>query len=127
LIASRLHHASLPVTDLERARKFYGELLGLEEIERPDFPFDGTWYRAGECEVHLIVPMEGLDLGVAPSEINPFAVHTAFEIEDYEATIAALREAGLEMLDTGVDNGQVWVQDPDGNVIELIAVQAVSA
>jgi catechol 2,3-dioxygenase-like lactoylglutathione lyase family enzyme len=109
---------------LERAKKFYGEVLGLEEMERPDFPFDGVWYRAGECEVHLIVPMEGLDLGKAPTEINPFAVHTAFAIDDYDKTVAVLEAAGLEMLALGAEVGQLWVQDPDGNVIELIAPPA---
>jgi glyoxylase I family protein len=30
-----LHHVSLTVTDLARARTFYGEVLGLPELERP--------------------------------------------------------------------------------------------
>ena len=51
----RIHHASLCVSDLARAKAFYGESLGLEEIPRPDFPFPGAWYRAGANEVHLIV------------------------------------------------------------------------
>jgi catechol 2,3-dioxygenase-like lactoylglutathione lyase family enzyme len=68
--------------------------------------------------------MEGLDLGKAPTEINPFAVHTAFAIDDYDKTVAVLEAAGLEMLALGAEVGQLWVQDPDGNVIELIAPPA---
>ena len=127
MITSRLHHASFPVTDIARARRFYGEVLGLQEIERPEFPFDGAWYRAGQCEVHLIVPMEGLDLGKAPAEINPFAVHTAFAIDDYDAAVSRVKSAGIEVLETGVENGQFWVQDPDGNVIEFIAPPVAGA
>jgi catechol 2,3-dioxygenase-like lactoylglutathione lyase family enzyme len=36
-----LHHVALPVSDLARAAKFYREVLGLEELERPHFSFAG--------------------------------------------------------------------------------------
>ena len=50
-----LHHVALPVSDLERAAKFYREVLGLEELERPHFSFAGKWYRlAGDQQLHLI-------------------------------------------------------------------------
>ncbi|HJX30081.1 MAG TPA: VOC family protein [Thermoanaerobaculia bacterium] len=46
-----LHHVSLPVGDLERSRRFYREVLGLEEIARPPFPFPGAWFRLGDREL----------------------------------------------------------------------------
>jgi len=101
--------------------RFYGDLLGLVPIERPELGFPGAWYRAGACEVHLIVPFEGADLGSAPSQINPFAVHTAFAIDDYARVLERLKAAGIAVLETSPEMGQMWVQDPDGNVIELIA------
>jgi catechol 2,3-dioxygenase-like lactoylglutathione lyase family enzyme len=54
--------------------------------------------------------------------LNPAAHHVAFRIDDYEAAAARLRESGLDVLETGPAAGQMWVQDPDGHVIELIAV-----
>jgi len=120
VIGRRLHHASFPVTDLERSMRFYGEVLGLKQISRPSLPFPGAWYGAGGCEVHLIVPFEGTDVGAAPSQLNPFAVHTAFAIDDYAAALEQLRAAGVEVLETSPEIGQMWVQDPDGNIIELI-------
>jgi glyoxylase I family protein len=122
MIARRLHHASFPVSDLERSMHFYGNILGLEPIDRPDFPFAGAWYRAGQCEVHLIVPIEGSDLGSPPPDLNPIAAHTAFAIDDYAATAERLRGEGLEVLELGAEMGQMWVRDPDGNIIEFIAV-----
>ncbi|MCG8673193.1 MAG: VOC family protein [Pseudomonadales bacterium] len=120
LVVGPLHHASFPVSDLSRSKQFYGDLLGLEEIERPSFPFEGAWYRAGSCEVHLIVPMEGMDIGRPPTDLNPMAVHTAFAIVSYQSALAHFKESGVEVLETNEDMGQMWVRDPDGNVLELI-------
>jgi catechol 2,3-dioxygenase-like lactoylglutathione lyase family enzyme len=100
--------------------RFYGEVLGLESIERPDFGFAGAWYRAGACEVHLIVPFEGMDIGSPPTELNPMAVHTAFSIESYERAVVHFKESGIELLETNAEMGQLWVRDPDGIVLELI-------
>lgn len=104
-----------------RSQRFYEDVLGLEPIERPDLGFPGAWYRAGDCEVHLIVPIDGMDVGAPPVELNPMAVHTAFTIDDYSAVVARLKSAGLELLELGAEAGQLWIRDPDGNVIELIA------
>ena len=120
MIAQRLHHASFPVSDLARSMDFYGRVLGLQPIARPPLPFPGAWYQAGACEVHLIVPFEGTDVGKAPQQVNPFAVHTAFTVSDYEAVRTRLLGEGLELLETGPEVGQMWVRDPDGNIIELI-------
>jgi catechol 2,3-dioxygenase-like lactoylglutathione lyase family enzyme len=120
VIATRLHHVSLPVKEIERSRRFYGELLGLEEIPRPDFPFPGAWYRLGPCEVHLIQPPPKADVGTRPSRTNPMAGHAAFAIEDYVKVRDQLRARGVELLETSPEAGQMWLRDPDGNVIELI-------
>jgi len=123
MIARRLHHQSFPVTDLDRAMGFYGGVLGLEQIERPDLGFPGAWYRAGDCEVHLLVAPPGTDLGRGPADLNPLAAHTAFAIDDYADTVERLESSGLEVLELGPETGQMWVRDPDGNIIELIAVR----
>ena len=121
MLARRLHHASFPVSDLAKAKYFYGEILGLIEIERPDFGFAGAWYAGGDCEVHLIVPGDGFgDAGSPPSGLNPMAVHTAFAIDDYDSAVARFEEHDIEVFGLGRDVGQFWVKDPDGNVIELI-------
>ena len=119
-IVRGLHHASFSVHDLARARRFYGEILGLEEIARPGFPFDGTWYRAGDSQVHLIVAPPEVDLGARPPRPHPLAPHTAFAIDDYDAVRTRLKTHGLEPIEAPAF-GQMWVADPDGHVIELIA------
>lgn len=113
----RIHHASLCVSDLSRARVFYGEVLGLEEIPRPDFPFAGAWYRAGANEVHLIVLEEGTQPG---TPLNALHRHVAFALDDVGAASAELEKRGYDVLGGGPGASQAWVKDADGNIIELI-------
>src|SRR6266581_4242839 len=51
----RLDHVALLVKDVERSRRFYVQLLGMEEHPRPsNFDFPGAWLRKGSAEIHLI-------------------------------------------------------------------------
>jgi catechol 2,3-dioxygenase-like lactoylglutathione lyase family enzyme len=116
-----VNHVSFPVTDLQRALRFYRDTLGLVPIPRPDFGgLDGAWLSAGDVQVHLIVTPEGADVGRTPAATNPLAAHTAFAIDDYDATKTAFDAAGIDVFGLGAELGQMWVQDPDGHVIELI-------
>jgi len=115
-----MNHISFPVRDLERSRRFYEDVLGLEPIPRPDLPFPGAWLARSGIQVHLIVPPEGAPLGNPPPSLNPLAGHVAFAIADYDAVVAALHAAGVETLEAGSEVGQLWVRDPDGHLIELI-------
>jgi catechol 2,3-dioxygenase-like lactoylglutathione lyase family enzyme len=75
--------ARLPAQDLERARAFYAEKLGLEPIdERPG----GLLYRLGSCEFALF-----LSTGRASGE------HTqmGFEVADIDGTVAELKARGV--------------------------------
>lgn len=114
------HHVSFPVGDLARARAFYEGVLGLRQKPRPDFPFPGVWYQAGACEVHLIQMVPGIEVGAPPPSLNPMASHAAFAIRDYAAMLAQMKAKGLEVLETSPQQGQMWVRDPDGHIIELI-------
>jgi glyoxylase I family protein len=115
-----LNHVSFPVRDLEQSLHFYRDLLGLELISRPNLPFPGAWLGGNGIQVHLIVPPEGAPLGSPPPSLNPLAGHVAFAIDDYDAVVTALQDAGIETLEAGAEIGQLWVRDPDGHLIELI-------
>lgn len=119
-LKAKAHHTSFPVKDLARSRAFYEGVLGLEEKPRPDFGFPGVWYQAGTSEVHLLETGAGVDVGEPPPALNPMAQHVAFAIADYDAALALLRSRGLEVLETSPQQGQMWVRDPDGHIIELI-------
>jgi catechol 2,3-dioxygenase-like lactoylglutathione lyase family enzyme len=126
-----LHHIAISVSDLARARQFYGEVLGLEEIPRPNFPFDGAWYRVGRQEVHLIVsrdPTFRSGKGVTLED-----GHFALRVTSYRAALAHLEAKGFRATTdepgrsmranpssvTGYP--QIHILDPDRNVIEINA------
>lgn len=115
-----VHHVSFPVSDLERSRRFYEDVLGVREIDRPDLGLPGAWYRAGGTEIHLIQTPDGVDVGSRPPSLSPLAAHCAITIDDYTKTFDELASKGVEVLGTSAERGQMWVRDPDGNIFELI-------
>jgi glyoxylase I family protein len=121
MIARRVDHVSFAVRDLARSLAFYRDLLGLEPVPRPDLGIPGAWLGAGEAQVHLIEVPAAFDAGTPPATVNPAAGHAAFAIDDYAAALRTLLDRGLEVVTFGEASGQMWVKDPDGHIIELIA------
>ena len=122
MIARRVDHVSFAVRNLDRSLAFYRDVLGLTLAPRPDLGIPGAWLQAGDAQVHLIEVPADFDGGSLPPTLNPTAGHTAFGIDDYDTALAALQAHGLDVLALGAAAGQMWVKDPDGHVIELIAV-----
>ncbi len=126
----KLDHSALVVRDLERARWFYGEALGLVEIPRPkSYAFRGAWFRGSSFELHLIhsdettAPAGFGDLG--EGVLRGLAHHLAFEVEDLDAALARLRDHGIETVSGPLPRGdgalQAYVFDPDGNFLEFFS------
>lgn len=120
---ARLHHVSLPVTDLGRARDFYEGVLGLRPAARPDFDFAGAWYDLGGAQLHLIVhpTARALRGSRAPDSRD---AHFALRVPSYAAALARLAAAAwpcLEKPRSRTGWRQIFLTDPDGNVIELNA------
>lgn len=116
-----LHHVSLTVTDLARAKRFYGDILGLPELQRPAFDFPGAWYALGDRQLHLIVHTTPRTLR-GTTEIDSRDGHFAVRIRDFRGTVEHLRAQGVpfrERPDNPTPWAQIYVTDPDGNVIEL--------
>ena len=115
------HHVSVCVTDLERAKAFYGDVLGLPEIRRPAFSFPGAWYELGNWQLHLIVHTTPLALR-GTTEIDGRDGHVAFRVRNYKETVDYLRARGVPFHENPQNPtpwAQVYVTDPDGNVIEF--------
>ncbi|MCA0984407.1 VOC family protein [Halobacillus yeomjeoni] len=117
-----IHHVSLLVTDIEKAKHFYGSVLGFEESdERPGFDFPGAWYQVGNTQIHLIVHEEGKTLR-GTTALDSRDGHFAIRVSDIEKFIHRMEAYEVEILDkpnskTGWH--QVFISDPDGNLIEF--------
>ena len=117
----RIHHVSLAVTDIEKAKSFYQDILCLEEIERPQFGFPGAWYQIGNQQLHLIVHPEAKTLRQT-NELSSKEGHFAFRVKSYKETLRWLKEKGVEIYENPTSKSgfaQIFVADPDGNLIEL--------
>ena len=108
-------HATILVRDLERTRKFYTTVLGLREIERPRFSFNGTWFAVGDQELHIVV--KG-DLAGDPAFSDDR--HIALGVRDFDAVPDKLSAQGIPFrLGNHPARRQIFFRDPDGNLIEL--------
>jgi catechol 2,3-dioxygenase-like lactoylglutathione lyase family enzyme len=119
----------LPARDLERARAFYAEKLGLEPVEeRPG----GLLYRCGGAEFALFT-----------SAGAPSGEHTqmGFEVDDIDEVVAELRRRGVEFQDVdvpglrtvdgiarvegnypskgGIGERAAWFHDSEGNLLGI--------
>jgi catechol 2,3-dioxygenase-like lactoylglutathione lyase family enzyme len=108
----------LEVVDLEASERFYAEVLGLPVVDRwPDR--EAVWVMAGErTRIGLWRPQVGLAGGRGGLHVH-FALHIAED--DYEAAVERLREQGQDLQEIAFEGAgrAVYVDDPDGNVVEL--------
>ena len=111
---TRIDHVSVLVTDVARARAFYGGMLGLTEIPPPkEFDFVAVWYDLGGQYLHLLKKPQ-------PDTESPR--HFCLHVEDAAAARAELRANGLAIQETVriAAADRFFVRDPDGNRIEIL-------
>ena len=114
MIVERTDFISVPVTDMGRAERFYGETLGLPKISTRGFPE----FQLGEnVSVYLLDMTQ-----VGSSFQGPHTAHVALRVPDVAATRAELEAKGVEfdgdILDTSVCH-MAFFKDPDGNQFML--------
>ena len=125
--AKHLDHLTLVVADLDATRNFYCNLLGMQQVDRPAFSFPGSWFQLGDMMVHIILEHEGscpAGNPAPPDERAKRSHHIAFELAgDPDLVLAAIQEHNVPIIkgpQVRPDNAfQLFVQDPDGHVIEL--------
>ena len=111
-----IQHVALEVREQDVAAcvRFWG-LLGFGQVQAPEaLAARSTWVQAGTTQIHLLhadepgVPLEG---------------HVAVIVGDFDATMAALREAGFDAQERTRywDSPRAFVRSPSGHRVELMA------
>ena len=110
---TELAFVATPVTDMARARAFYEGALGL----KPTHDFNGQW-------IEYTIPEGTFAItNIEPEwKPSPQGTSVAFEVDDLDATVEALKAKGIA-LDMGIFDTPVCrmaiISDPDGNHVTL--------
>jgi catechol 2,3-dioxygenase-like lactoylglutathione lyase family enzyme len=113
--------ATLGVSDIDRARKFYGETLGFSVAQESP---GGILFQGGQGTAFFVYPSEFAGTNKATA--------MSFNVDGFDATVEDLRQRGITFLDfdygdfkteNGIaqtpDGPAAWFADPDGNIIAV--------
>jgi catechol 2,3-dioxygenase-like lactoylglutathione lyase family enzyme len=112
-----LHHVQLamPAGEEDTARAFYGDVLGLREVEKPAelAKRGGAWFRGGDLEVHL-----GVEEPFRPAR----KAHPGILVDDLDAVQQRFAAAGIEVRADGLFPGyrRFYADDCFGNRLEFL-------
>ncbi|MDP8904069.1 MAG: VOC family protein [Chloroflexota bacterium] len=107
---------AMPVGQEDAARRFYADILGLTEVEKPAglAGRGGCWFVGQSTHLHL-----GVEADFRPAT----KAHPALLVADLDAARRTLTEAGVRVVDDdSIDVDRFYADDPFGNRIEFVAV-----
>ena len=97
------------------ARVFWSDVLGLEELPKPETlrTNGGLWLALGQCELHL-----GVEKEFVPAQ----KAHPGFAVDDLDAVAAQIETFGQKLRwDTTLnDRRRFFTEDPFGNRLEFL-------
>jgi catechol 2,3-dioxygenase-like lactoylglutathione lyase family enzyme len=127
--AMHLDHATIVTPDLDAARRFFVDIVGLTDGARPPFRVDGAWlYADGRAVIHLVdatAPV-GVRGEPAPGRAAPRIDHIAFRVDSgdaWRALVARMDAAGVgyQRADVPLTHEvQLFVALAPGVVIEFV-------
>jgi catechol 2,3-dioxygenase-like lactoylglutathione lyase family enzyme len=126
MLSSARTHTTLPAADLDRARRFYEETLGLRPA---DVQPGGVFYEVAGGGRFLVFPSSGRASG-SHTQIG-------FQVDDIAAEVAELRSRGVvfetydmpafdreTMIATFPAIRSAWFKDTEGNLIGIVELRA---
>lgn len=114
-----LNHASLIVANTDKSLVFYCEVLGLQQVDRPDLGFPGAWLQLGDQQIHLL-ELENPDPITGRPEHGGRDRHVALNALALAPVQDALNRAGIFYTMSMSGRRALFCRDPDGNAIEII-------
>jgi catechol 2,3-dioxygenase-like lactoylglutathione lyase family enzyme len=111
---TQIDHVSVIITDIERSRRFYRDVLGLREIAKPrTFDFRVLWFDLGHQQLHLLHKPQA-------DTVSPR--HFALRVADAQRARSYLQGHGIAIQETTPipHCDRFFIHDPDENRIEVI-------
>jgi methylmalonyl-CoA epimerase len=116
----RIDHVGLAVEDLDAAIALYQDSLGMPLAHREtveDQGVEAALLDVGEGHIELLRPLgEDTPVGKFVAKKGTGMHHVAYAVEDIDATLAQIKEAGLELIDseprTGIRDSRVAFLHP---------------
>lgn len=113
-------YATIAVQDLERAKNFYGELLGLRQIDQN---MGGVMYESGGGKL-FVYQSDTAGTGKATC--------AAWHVDDVASVVDAMKRSGITFDSYDIPGADVdgdiytmglqkaaWFKDPDGNILSI--------
>jgi catechol-2,3-dioxygenase len=121
-----LGHLVLYVRDVERSRRFYGQVLGWQAIPTPGpMGRQVALFSSGRTHHELLLIEVGADAPLPPKGRRAGLYHFGLKVgetdEELREALGAVQAAGVNVVGTS-DHGvthSLYIEDPDGNEIEL--------
>ena len=115
-------HASLLVSDTQRAVDFYRTILGLQpNANRPDLGYPGAWLDIGAQQIHLL-ELPNPDPVQGRPEHGGRDRHTALAVSDIGELQRRLEQYNIAFSKSRSGRAAVFFRDLDGNAIECVEI-----
>src|SRR5579862_121861 len=132
----QIDHVAIVVKDLEATVRLYTQTLGFSEVYREvvyDQGIEAVGLRAGDSIVELLLPLdEASPIAKYRGDAETKLHHTAYRVDDLEASLAELKSRGVRLIDEHPRKGAhgnliafVHPKSTGGVLIELCQPQTV--
>jgi methylmalonyl-CoA epimerase len=137
-VFGRIDHIGVAVADLDSAIDLHVNVYGLELVHRETIAQQGVeavLLDVGDGHIELLAPLgDDTPVGRHLAKRGPGLHHVAYAVEDIEATLRSLREAGVRLIDetprAGIRGAQIAFLHPSacgGVLTELVQPAVVHA
>ena len=114
-----IDHHSVIISNLEKSRHFYGDILGLEEdLLRPQMSFDGLWFKVGDQSIHCLC-LQNPDPVHDRPEHGGRDRHVCLKGSDINELADRLEQHYIDYTRSRSGRKAIFFRDPDGNAIEV--------
>jgi len=121
-MSATFHHVAIIVSDLQKARLVYGDILGLEQEARPNLAFEGLFYSLGNGQQLHIMLLDNPDATSIKPEHGGRYRHIALSVTNLDDMKIKLEQKGMAYTQSKSGRAAVFFYDFDGNAIELVQI-----